>query len=57
VLSVSIKPFINILWTGTVVLVLGFFFSAYKRTKDLNDAKPEDEKKKDTNSQTKEVKT
>jgi len=46
VLSVSIKPFINILWTGTVVLVLGFFFSVYKRGRDLTKAKPEEEKQK-----------
>jgi cytochrome c-type biogenesis protein CcmF len=46
VLSVSVKPFINVLWAGTVVLVLGFFFSVYKRTRDLNNAKPEDEKEK-----------
>jgi cytochrome c-type biogenesis protein CcmF len=46
VLSVSVKPFINVLWTGTVVLVLGFFFSVYKRGRDLTKAKPEEEKQK-----------
>jgi cytochrome c-type biogenesis protein CcmF len=29
--SVSIKPFIWVLWTGVVVLVLGFFVSVYRR--------------------------
>jgi cytochrome c-type biogenesis protein CcmF len=46
VLSVSVKPFITVLWVGTVVLVIGFFFSVYKRARDLNAAKPEDEEKK-----------
>lgn len=35
VLTASIKPFINILWTGTGVLVLGFFISILKRRKEL----------------------
>ncbi|MBK8550547.1 MAG: hypothetical protein IPL53_05575 [Ignavibacteria bacterium] len=35
VLTASIKPFINILWTGTGVLVLGFFLSILKRRKEL----------------------
>lgn len=46
VLSVSIKPFINVLWAGTVILVLGFFFAVYKRIRDVNNPKPEDEKTK-----------
>jgi len=35
VLTASIKPFINILWTGTVVLVIGFFISILIRRKEL----------------------
>lgn len=35
VLTASIKPFINVLWTGTVVLVFGFFLSILKRRKEL----------------------
>ncbi len=35
VLTASIKPFINILWTGTGVLVFGFFISILKRRKEL----------------------
>ncbi|MBV6479158.1 MAG: hypothetical protein HGGPFJEG_01919 [Ignavibacteria bacterium] len=35
VLTASVKPFINILWTGTVVLVIGFFISIIKRRKEL----------------------
>ncbi|MDQ3020198.1 MAG: cytochrome c biogenesis protein CcsA [Bacteroidota bacterium] len=35
VLTASIKPFINILWTGTGVLVFGFFLSILKRRKEL----------------------
>ena len=46
ILSVSVKPFITVLWVGTVVLVLGFFFSVYKRARDLNAAKQEDEEKR-----------
>lgn len=33
--SVAIKPFIWVLWTGIVVLVLGFFVSVYRRRKEL----------------------
>jgi len=33
--SVAIKPFIWVLWTGVVVLVLGFFISVYRRRKEL----------------------
>ncbi len=36
VLMASVKPFINILWTGTGVLVLGFFLSILKRRKELS---------------------
>ncbi|MEO8211336.1 MAG: cytochrome c-type biogenesis CcmF C-terminal domain-containing protein [bacterium] len=35
VLTASIKPFINILWTGTGILVIGFFLSILKRRKEL----------------------
>jgi len=35
VLTASVKPFINVLWTGTVVLVLGFFLSILKRRREL----------------------
>lgn len=35
VITASIKPFINILWAGTVIMVLGFFISIVKRRKDL----------------------
>jgi len=35
VLTASVKPFINVLWTGTVVLVLGFFISILKRRREL----------------------
>jgi cytochrome c-type biogenesis protein CcmF len=31
ILSASIKPFINLVWGGTVVMVLGFFFSLVSR--------------------------
>lgn len=35
VLTASVKPFINVLWTGTAVLVIGFFLSIIKRRKEL----------------------
>ena len=35
VITASIKPFINILWAGTVIMVLGFFLSILKRRKEL----------------------
>ncbi len=35
VITASIKPFINVLWAGTGVLVLGFFLSILKRRKEL----------------------
>lgn len=36
VLSVeaSIKPFINLVWTGVLIMVLGFLMSIFKRTKE-----------------------
>ncbi|MEO6694083.1 MAG: cytochrome c-type biogenesis CcmF C-terminal domain-containing protein [Ignavibacteria bacterium] len=36
VLTASVKPFINVLWTGTLVLVLGFFISILRRRKELS---------------------
>jgi cytochrome c-type biogenesis protein CcmF len=45
VLSVSVKPFINVLWIGTVVLVLGFFISIFRRSKELKSFKIEKPKK------------
>ncbi|HEX2787622.1 MAG TPA: cytochrome c-type biogenesis CcmF C-terminal domain-containing protein [Ignavibacteria bacterium] len=35
VVTASIKPFINVLWIGTVVLVLGFMVSIIRRRKEL----------------------
>ena len=35
VLTASIKPFINVLWAGTGILVLGFFISILRRRKEL----------------------
>ncbi|MBS1493196.1 MAG: cytochrome c biogenesis protein CcsA [Bacteroidetes bacterium] len=35
VLTASIKPFINVLWIGTGVLVLGFVISIFRRRKEL----------------------
>jgi cytochrome c-type biogenesis protein CcmF len=35
VLTASIKPFINLVWLGTVVMVLGFFFSLIARYRRL----------------------
>ena len=35
VLTASIKPFINILWMGTGILVLGFVVSIFRRRKEL----------------------
>lgn len=35
VASVAIKPFIWVLWTGVVILVLGFFVSVFRRRKEL----------------------
>ncbi len=36
VVTASIKPFINVLWIGTVVLVLGFVVSIFRRRKELH---------------------
>jgi cytochrome c-type biogenesis protein CcmF len=33
--AASVKPFINILWTGTGILVIGFFISIIRRRKEL----------------------
>jgi len=35
VITASIKPFINVLWAGTGILVLGFFISILRRRKEL----------------------
>ena len=35
VASIAVKPFIWVLWTGVVVLVVGFFFSVFRRRKEL----------------------
>ncbi|MGH2575146.1 MAG: heme lyase CcmF/NrfE family subunit [Ignavibacteria bacterium] len=35
VLSASIKPYINLVWGGTIVLVIGFFLSLLKRKRNL----------------------
>jgi cytochrome c-type biogenesis protein CcmF len=35
VITASIKPFINVLWIGTVTLVLGFVVSIFRRRKEL----------------------
>ncbi len=37
VLTASIKPFINLVWGGTIVMVLGFFFSLINRLRKLNE--------------------
>ena len=39
VLTASIKPFINLVWGGTVIMVLGFFFSLYSRYKKFDNEK------------------
>lgn len=36
VLTASIKPYINLVWSGTIVLVIGFFLSILKRRKNLS---------------------
>lgn len=36
VITASVKPFINVLWIGTVVLVMGFVVSIFRRRKELN---------------------
>jgi len=35
VLTASIKPYINLVWGGTVILVIGFFLSILKRKRSL----------------------
>ncbi|HEX2786743.1 MAG TPA: cytochrome c-type biogenesis CcmF C-terminal domain-containing protein [Ignavibacteria bacterium] len=35
VITASIKPFINILWAGTIILVAGFFISIIRRRKEI----------------------
>lgn len=35
-IEASIKPFINLVWLGVIVMVAGFAMSAYRRTKDAN---------------------
>ncbi|HCA42519.1 MAG TPA: cytochrome C biogenesis protein [Bacteroidetes bacterium] len=35
IINASIKPFINILWAGTIILVMGFFISIIKRKKEI----------------------
>lgn len=35
VLTASVKPFINVLWAGTVIMVLGFVVSIFRRRKEL----------------------
>lgn len=35
VANVAIKPFIWVLWTGVIILVIGFFISVYRRRKEL----------------------
>ncbi len=36
VLTASIKPFINLVWGGTIIMALGFFVSLYGRAKRFN---------------------
>ena len=31
ILTASIKPFINLVWSGTIIMVIGFFFSVIRR--------------------------
>ena len=35
VITASVKPFINLVWGGTVVMVLGFYFSLLTRYRKL----------------------
>ncbi len=44
VLTASTKPFINLVWGGTVVMVLGFFFSLYSRYKKFDYGKKDSSK-------------
>jgi cytochrome c-type biogenesis protein CcmF len=34
-ITASIKPFINVLWIGTAILVIGFFVSLIRRGREL----------------------
>jgi len=36
VLTASVKPFINLVWSGTIIMALGFFVSLYSRAKRFN---------------------
>ena len=38
ILTASIKPFINLVWGGTIVMVLGFYFSLLSRYRKLKKA-------------------
>ena len=33
IVNIYIKPFINVLWIGTILMIVGFFFALYHRTK------------------------
>jgi len=35
--DVSIKPFMNFIWLGTILIVIGFFVSMIRRAKEAND--------------------
>lgn len=41
VLTASVKPFINFVWAGTGIMVLGFFFSLFSRYKKFSSVKKE----------------
>ena len=43
VLSASIKPYINLVWGGTVVIVIGFIFSIVNRLRRLKSKSNDDE--------------
>ncbi len=40
VLTASIKPFINLVWGGTIIMALGFFASLYGRAKRFRQSQP-----------------
>ena len=40
VLTASIKPFINLVWGGTIIMALGFFASLYGRIKRFRLSQP-----------------
>ncbi len=44
VLTASVKPFINFVWGGTIVMVLGFFYSLMSRYKNFKKEKSGDGK-------------